>query len=501
MYLLWCLMMISAVLVIGACGVGEPPAGLAGLASPSPGDVVTPSRMPTLVPASPAVRVSLTAVSPTPSSAASVASTATARPTSTQTGEVSASPSLTVAPTDTPMPSATTQPSDALTPTPTASRVPKPRPTATLTPKPVPAAGDPAAVRVELQVVVGGLDTPLAIANAGDGSGRLFVVEKKGLVRVVQDGALAGVPFLDIRDRVGSSSSEQGLLGLAFHPDYENNGLFFVNYTSLQGATTVARYAMGAETNRADAGSEVLILSLDQPAANHNGGHLAFGPDGYLYIGTGDGGGSGDRYGNGQNGQTLLGTMLRLDVDSGLPYVVPATNPFAGRPNARDEIWALGLRNPWRYSFDRLTGDLYIADVGQNQYEEVNFQPATSGGGQNYGWPIMEGKHCFPADQPCERAGLVLPVREYDHTAGCSVTGGYVYRGQDFPVLTGIYLFGDYCSGRIWGLSPAGDGEWRVSELARADGQLSSFGEDERGELYLLDMGRGELLKVVAHLR
>jgi glucose/arabinose dehydrogenase len=500
-YLLWCLMMISAVLVIGACGVDESPAGLADLASPPPGDVLTPSRMATLVPASPTARVSMTAASPAPSSAASATSTPSARPTSTLVGEVSATPSQIAASTKTPMPSPTTQPSDTLTPSPAASRAPKPRPTATLSPKPVPAAGDPASVRLELQPVVGGLDTPVAMAHAGDGSGRLFVMEKKGLVRVVQDGVLSEAPFLDIRDRVGSSSSEQGLLGLAFHPDYAGNGLFYIDYTDLQGDTVVARYAAGAETNRADAGSEVLILTLDQPAANHNGGHLAFGPDGYLYIGTGDGGGSGDRYGNGQNGQTLLGAILRLDVDGGLPYVVPPTNPFVGRPNVRDEIWAFGLRNPWRYSFDRLTGDLFVADVGQNQYEEVDFQPAASGGGQNYGWPIMEGKHCFPADQPCERAGLALPVREYDHAVGCSVTGGYVYRGQDFPILAGIYLFGDYCSGRIWGLSPAGDGEWRASELARVDAQLSSFGEDERGELYLLDMGRGALLKVSGYPR
>ena len=370
----------------------------------------------------------------------------------------------------------------------------RPAPTPTF----APAAGDPAAVRLELQPVVGGLDTPVAVANAGDGSGRLFVVEKKGFIRVVQNHVLADTPFLDITDRVGSLSSEQGLLGLAFHPDYAGNGLFFVNYTDLEGDTVVARFATSGDPNRAQAGSEAVILTLEQPAANHNGGHLAFGRDGYLYVGTGDGGGAGDQYANGQNGQTLLGAMLRLDVDGGAPYTVPGTNPFVGRPDVRDEIWALGLRNPWRYSFDRLTGDLFIADVGQNQYEEVNFQPADSAGGQNYGWPIMEGRHCYPADRPCERAGLMLPAREYDHSRGCSVTGGYVYRGQEFPILTGIYLFGDYCSGRIWGLAPAGNGDWQVAELAQMDGQLSSFGEDERGELYLLDMGRGEILKIAA---
>ncbi len=296
-------------------------------------------------------------------------------------------------------------------------------------------------------------------------------------------------------------SSEQGLLGLAFHPDYAGNGLFFVNYTDLEGNTVVARFAASGDPNRAEPGSEVVILTLNQPAVNHNGGHLAFGQDGYLYVGTGDGGGAGDQYANGQNGKTLLGAMLRLDVDGEAPYTVPGTNPFVGRPDVRDEIWALGLRNPWRYSFDRLTGDLFIADVGQNQYEEVNFQPADSAGGQNYGWPMMEGRNCYPADRPCERTGLTLPVLEYDHSRGCSVTGGYVYRGQEFPILTGIYLFGDYCSGRIWGLAPAGNGDWQVAELAQVDGQLSSFGENERGELYLLDMGRGEILKIAAKPR
>ena len=241
------------------------------------------------------------------------------------------------------------------------------------------------------------------------------------------------------------------------------------------------------------------MLTLDQPAGNHNGGHLAFGPDGYLYIGTRDGGGAGDRYGNGQNGQTLLGAMLRLDVDRGQPYAIPEDNPFIGNPAVRDEIWALGLRNPWRYSFDRGTGDLYIADVGQNMYEEINHQPAGDRGGQNYGWPIMEGLHCFPADQPCDRSGLSLPVGEYDHTQGCSVTGGYVYRGQEFPLLTGIYLFGDYCSGSIWGLAPRGEGgDWRLERLAQADVRLSAFGQDEAGELYLVDMGSGELLKITS---
>ncbi len=360
---------------------------------------------------------------------------------------------------------------------------------------------DPASIRLELQRIVGGLETPVGIANAGDGSGRLFILEKVGRIRVVQAGTLLPGPFLDITDRVGPSQNEQGLLGLAFHPRYAANSLFFVNYTDRQGNTVVSRFSTSSDPAKADPASEAMLLTLVQPAGNHNGGHLAFGPDGYLYIGTGDGGASGDRFGNAQNGQTLLGAMLRLDVDGGQPYAVPASNPFVGNPAVRDEIWAIGLRNPWRYSFDRLTGDLYLADVGQNRYEEINIQSAASLGGQNYGWPIMEASHCFPEDRSCDQAGLTLPVVEYDHGQGCSVTGGYVYRGREFPLLTGIYLFGDYCSGRVWGLAPGTGGNWRVAELARADIQLSSFGEDEAGELYLLDMGRGELFKVAAHSR
>jgi glucose/arabinose dehydrogenase len=258
----------------------------------------------------------------------------------------------------------------------------------------------------------------------------------------------------------------------------------------------VARYSVTADPNQGDPSTESILLTLDQPAGNHNGGHLAFGPDGLLYIGTGDGGAANDKYGNGQNGQTLLGAMLRLDVDQGQPYAIPASNPFVGDAEVRDEIWALGLRNPWRYSFDRLTGDLYIADVGQNRIEEVNVQPSGSLGGQNYGWPIMEGASCFPADQGCDKAGLALPVAEYEHAQGCSITGGYVYRGLEFEALKGVYLFGDYCSGRIWGLAPADDGGWQVAELAQSELRISSFGQDEAGELYVLAMDRGELYKL-----
>jgi glucose/arabinose dehydrogenase len=425
-----------------------------------------------------------------------------ANATATQAASIVSSPAPATA-SPTPVPPTVTA---KVTPTPvpaTATPVPLPSPSATAAPETL---TDLTTIRLEMQLIADGLDTPVGIANADDGSGRLFVLEKVGRIRVWQDGELLAAPFLDISDRVGSSQSEQGLLGLAFHPGYAENGRFYVNYTNRQGDTVISRFSMPVGWDAgsppvADPGSETTLLMPDQPAANHNGGHLAFGPDGYLYIGTGDGGGAGDRYGNGQNGATLLGAMLRLDVDNGAPYAVPPDNPFVGNAAVRDEIWAMGLRNPWRYSFDRLTGDLYIADVGQNVYEEVDLQTASQGGGQNYGWPIMEASHCFPADSQCDQAGLNLPLLEYDHTQGCSVTGGYVYRGDQFPGFQGVYVFGDYCSGRIWGVRARAGGDPQVVQLARADLQLSSFGEDERGELYLVDMGGGKLFKLVVQPR
>ena len=353
-------------------------------------------------------------------------------------------------------------------------------------------------MRVEPQRVLGGLARPIGIAHAGDGSRRLFIIEQAGRIRIVRNGTLDDLPWLDITERVGSEGNEQGLLGLAFHPNFRANGFFFVNYTDRNGDTVVARFSAGENPDRADAGSEMVVLTLDQPAANHNGGHLAFGPDGTLYVGTGDGGGAGDRFGNGQNGGTLLGKMLRLDVDGAQPYTVPSDNPFVGDAAVRDEIWAMGLRNPWRYSFDRQTGDLYIADVGQDQFEEVNVEPAGSPGGRNYGWSIMEASHCFRQEADCDQSGLDLPVLEYSHADGCSVTGGAVYRGQEFPALAGIYLFGDYCSGRIWGLARAETREWRSAQLAQIDARISAFGEDESGELYLVDIQRGVLFKITA---
>ena len=263
------------------------------------------------------------------------------------------------------------------------------------------------------------------------------------------------------------------------------------------GDTVVARFAATADPNIADPGSESVVLKIAQPAGNHNGGMLAFGPDGHLYIGTGDGGGSGDRYRNGQNPQTLLGKLLRLDVTSApeQPYVIPPDNPWVNATwngqDVRHEIWALGLRNPWRFSFDRATGDLWIGDVGQNQYEEVHRAPAGSKGGLNFGWPIMEGTHCYPESADCRRDGLELPVTEYTHGAnGCSITGGYAYRGRQFPALDGVYLYADYCTGKIWGLAQDGGG-WRSRELLNSGRNISSFGEDEAGELYVTDLNGG----------
>ena len=363
---------------------------------------------------------------------------------------------------------------------------------------------DPAKVALRLEPVLRGLNGPVDIVNAADGSGRLYVVEKRGVIRLVNGGALAAAPFLDIQALVRSSGSEQGLLGLAFHPRYVQNGLFYVDYTDANGNTRVARYTARSSRDSADPASAQIILSIVQPAANHNGGNLVFGPDGYLYIGTGDGGGAGDQYRNAQNGQALLGKMLRLDVDhpdGGRAYGVPADNPFVGNPAMRPEIWFTGLRNPWRYSFDRATGDLYIADVGQNIYEEVDFVAAGTRGGLNFGWPRMEGLHCFSPATGCDRSGLELPVAEYNHDLGCSITGGSVYRGRANPQLAGAYLFGDYCTGRIWSLHRDSAGNWIRAELLKTNVAISSFGEDEAGEVYVAGLGDGVVYRVAASPR
>ena len=364
-----------------------------------------------------------------------------------------------------------------------------------------PAEGSAPAPTVTLEAFVSGLEQPTGVVNAGDGSGRLFVTQKTGLARVVQGGAVLDAPFLDLTDTV-STDAEQGLLGLAFHPDYAENGRFFVNYTRADGATVVAEFAVSEDANSADRGSEQVLLTISQPYANHNGGDLAFGPDGYLYIGMGDGGAGGDPEGNGQDPDTLLGAMLRIDVDNGEPYAVPQDNPFVGSESAAPEVWAYGLRNPWRFSFDREIGDLWIADVGQNAFEEVNLQPADSAGGENYGWNITEAESCFNEANPtaplrsCDEEGLTGPVLSYPHSEGQSVTGGYVYRGEAIPALNGFYVYGDFSSGTIWGAAVQGGG-YASTELADAGFNVVAFGEDEAGELYVADFS-GALYRIVS---
>jgi len=362
--------------------------------------------------------------------------------------------------------------------------------------KPAPAApparqADGAAPRIALQPLPYGFRRPLFLTHAGDGSGRQFVVEKGGRIRVVKGEQVLPTPFLDITSKVLSSGSEQGLLGLAFHPQYAQNGRFFVGYTDRQGRDTVERYQVSADPDRADPASGMTLLAIDDPAPNHNGGMVLFGPDGKLWLGFGDGGGSGDTYRNGQNTQTLLGKMLRLDVDAGEPYAIPTDNPYVGNSEYRPEIWAIGLRNPWRYSFDRATGDLWIGDVGQNAYEEIDRLPAGTPGGLNFGWPITEGMHCFPNSARCDPSPYVQPVAEYGRDGGCSVTGGYVYRGSAYPALQGLYVFGDYCTGRFWSLDSADGANWRMTEQVQAPIQISSFGEDEAGELYVTTFSAG----------
>jgi glucose/arabinose dehydrogenase len=355
-----------------------------------------------------------------------------------------------------------------------------------------------AAPTIALEAAFSGFHSPVYITHDGEAS-RLFVVEKAGRIRLIENGAVQAMPFLDITDRVGSRGSEQGLLSVAFPSDYAAGGLFYVDYTDLRGNTVVARYRRSADNPRqADPASEQKILQVDQPAPNHNGGQLQFGPDGYLYIGMGDGGGAGDQWGNAQATGVLLGKILRIDVGGTDAYTIPADNPFAGKAGARPEIWALGLRNPWRFSFDRATGDLYIADVGQSAYEEVDFQPAHSPGGQNYGWNRVEGAHCYKPPSGCDSSGTVPPVTEYDHTQGCSITGGYVYRGTRFPQMAGVYFFADFCSGKVWGLWRDTSGAWRTDFLLDSGLSPSSFGEDAAGEIYLVGYQDGTIYHLTA---
>ena len=341
---------------------------------------------------------------------------------------------------------------------------------------------------VALRRIAIGLTQPVYVVHAGDGTGRLFVVEQAGVIRIVRDGQLLRAPFLDVRRRV-IAGGELGLLSVAFHPRYATNGRLFVNYTTDGGnlRTVIAEYRVSAGNPDVADVAERVLLEIAQPFRNHNGGLNLFGPDGMLYVGMGDGGSGGDPFNNGQRLDALLGKLLRIDVDGATPYRTPPNNPFVGRGSARGEIWAYGLRNPWRFSFDRGTGRLFLADVGQNAWEEVDLVEK----GQNYGWNIMEGTHCFNPPTDCNTNGLRVPIAEYGRADGCSITGGYVYRGPRIPGLVGRYLFGDYCSGRVWALSETAPGRWAAAQLLETGLRISSFGEDQDGEIHIVDHSGG----------
>lgn len=364
---------------------------------------------------------------------------------------------------------------------------------------------DPTTFDVGLEPVADGFAQPLFVTDANDDTGRLFVVEKGGMIRIIDGDTRVEKPFLDITDRVADDAYERGMLGLAFAPNFAESGLFYVNYTDRAGDTTVSRFSVTDDPNVADAGSEMVVLGQQQPYANHNGGMIAFGPDNYLYIGLGDGGSGGDPQGNAQRLDTWLGKILRIEVDpeylvEGEPYGLPEDNPFTEEEGALPEIWAYGLRNPWRFSFDQETGDLWVADVGQNGIEEINHVPIDAELGQNFGWNITEGTTCY-LEAECDTSGFRLPVLEYAHGQGsCSVTGGYVYRGEEMPDLVGTYLFADFCSGMLWGGGQDGSGAWAMSEPIETGMSISSFGEDDAGNIYITDLGGGTVYLVTPPL-
>jgi glucose/arabinose dehydrogenase len=361
-----------------------------------------------------------------------------------------------------------------------------------------PVSGTPA---LTTQRVAQGLDRPLDLQTPPGDRARVFVVEQRGRIRVLRGSSVVAAPFLDVTDRVGSGGGEQGLLGLAFHPRYAENGRFFVNYTDRSGDTRISEFrAPSPASDSADASSERLVLGVDQPFSNHNGGGLAFGPDGFLYIGLGDGGSGGDPLENGQDLETPLGKMLRIDVDRGTPFAIPPDNPFVGTPGAFPAIWAYGLRNPWRFAFSRASGDLLIGDVGQNQHEEIDLGVASRRGGENYGWNTTEGNHCFDPPSGCNTAGITPPILEYDHGQGCSVTGGVVYDGCRMPGYHGTYFYGDYCTAFIRSFRvEAGRAtelrDWTAS-LRGGIRNISAFGVDADGEIHILDH-EGEVYRVV----
>lgn len=370
----------------------------------------------------------------------------------------------------------------------------------------LPNTGNPesdAGPELGLALVAQGLNRPLFAAAAPGQPGRVYIVEQGGRIRIAEGGGVRAEHFLDIAPLVGSTLGERGLLGLAFHPAYEANGRFYVYYTNTEGAAVLALYCRFADDEyRADPATATVLLTIPQPFNNHNGGMLAFGPDGYLYVASGDGGSGNDPRDNGQSLDTLLGKILRIDVDGAAPYAVPPDNPFVGVAGVLPEIWAYGLRNPWRMSFDRETGDLWIADVGQNALEEINFQPAESPGGENYGWRNREGSICRPGETQCALPGAVDPIYEYSREGSQSITGGYVYRGAVIPDLAGTYFFADFISGEVFSLVRDGDSVAVANETAALNSgaititRLASFGEDSEGELLLVDYGAGAVYRL-----
>jgi glucose/arabinose dehydrogenase len=363
---------------------------------------------------------------------------------------------------------------------------------------------DATKIRISFSRVARNLSKPVFITHSGDSNGRLFIIEQDGKIKVLRQGVVLSTPFLDLTSKT-SKGSERGLLGLAFHPDYATNRKFYVNYTNGSGDTVIAEYHRSAGNASVAETSGRTLLTIDQPYSNHNGGMLAFGPDGYLYIGMGDGGSGGDPGNRAQSTSYLLGKLLRIDVDqpfeTGKQYAIPDDNPYVGIAGL-DEIWSIGLRNPWRFSFDHRTGDLWIGDVGQDRWEEIDRSTAAGGGGwkANYGWRVLEGNACYNASS-CNKTGKTAPITVYSHSLGCSVTGGYVYRGLDYRGLVGGYLFGDFCSGRIWALRAHGPASQAPVLMADTSLSISSFGEAQDGTLYVTDLGSGDIWQVVAEYR
>jgi len=351
-----------------------------------------------------------------------------------------------------------------------------------------------AAPVIALQPFVSGLTSPVDLQPSRDGTGRLFVVEQGGIIRVIKAGKLLATPFLNLTNIV-HSGGEEGLLGLAFHPAYKTNGRFFVNYTRVvsgQHQTIIAEYHVSSTNKDVADPTGAILLKVNQPFDNHKGGQLVFGPDGYLYIGLGDGGDQGDPLKNGQKLSTLLGKMLRIDVDSGAPYKIPPTNPFIGRTGVKPEIWAYGFRNPWRFSFDLQSKKLYIGDVGQDAYEEIDI--GTIGG--NFGWNVMEGAHCYPIGSTCNQSGKILPIAEVPHPEAEAIIGGFLYRSTVIPGLSGYYVFGDFITGTIWGLKQV-SGTWQRTTLLSTGRGISAFGRDASGTLYVIDYLNGAIFKIV----